>query len=147
VWNKKYPIRIELAKQDDFMSKAEGDHSETTHERTTATGEATVGTEEAKRSGGPELTLYLFGRTGREKEEWHRRILLASKPPKTGMKRVTGLQGSKTGEWMDPGATHSLTDQHTHLHTHSSVLVIYRKLSLDSTCLALACLHKYSVTM
>ncbi|XP_071246835.1 testis-expressed protein 2-like isoform X1 [Salvelinus alpinus] len=96
VWNKKYPIRIELAKQDDFMSKAEGDRSETTHERTTAIGEATVGTEEAKRSGGPELTLYLFGRTGREKEEWHRRILLASKPPKTGIKRVTGLQGSKT---------------------------------------------------
>ncbi|XP_014032936.1 testis-expressed protein 2 [Salmo salar] len=96
VWNKKYPIRIELARQDDFMSKAEGDHSETTHERTTATGEETVGTEEAKRSSGPELTLYLFGRTGREKEEWHRRILLASKPSKTGMKRVTDLQGSKT---------------------------------------------------
>lgn len=141
VWNKKYPICIELAKQDDFMSKAEGNRNETTHERTTTTGEATAGTEEAKRSSGPELTLYLFGRTGREKEEWHRRILLASKPSKTGMKRVTDLQGSKTGEWMDPGATH------THLHTHCSVLVIYRKLSLDSTCLALACLHKYCVTM
>uniref|UniRef100_A0A674BXE6 Testis expressed 2 n=1 Tax=Salmo trutta TaxID=8032 RepID=A0A674BXE6_SALTR len=96
VWNKKYPICIELAKQDDFMSKAEGNRNETTHERTTTTGEATAGTEEAKRSSGPELTLYLFGRTGREKEEWHRRILLASKPPKTGMKRATSLQGIKT---------------------------------------------------
>uniref|UniRef100_A0A8C7H0V9 Testis expressed 2 n=1 Tax=Oncorhynchus kisutch TaxID=8019 RepID=A0A8C7H0V9_ONCKI len=116
VWNKKYPIRIELAKQDDFMSKAEGDHSETTHERTTATGEATVGTEEAKRSVGPELTLYLFGRTGREKEEWHRRILLASKPPKTGMKRVTGLQGSKAGEWMDPAlSSHSRSSSRSSL--------------------------------
>lgn len=28
VWNKKYPICIELSKQDDFMSKAEGDRSE-----------------------------------------------------------------------------------------------------------------------
>ncbi|XP_024297718.1 testis-expressed protein 2-like isoform X1 [Oncorhynchus tshawytscha] len=101
VWNKKYPICIELAKQDDFMSKAEGDRSETTHERTTTTGEATAGMEEAKRSCGPELTLYLFGRTGREKEEWHRRILLASKPPKTGMKRATSLQGIKTGQWID----------------------------------------------
>ncbi|XP_045068901.1 testis-expressed protein 2-like isoform X2 [Coregonus clupeaformis] len=96
VWNKKYPVCIELAKQDDFMSKAEGDRSETTDEKATTTGEATVGTEEAKRSSGPELTLYLFGRTGREKEEWHRRILLASKPPRTGMKRATSLQGSKT---------------------------------------------------
>uniref|UniRef100_A0A4W5QVR9 Testis expressed 2 n=1 Tax=Hucho hucho TaxID=62062 RepID=A0A4W5QVR9_9TELE len=127
VWNKKYPIRIKLAKQDDFMSKAEGDRSEVTHERTTATatGEATVGTEEAKRSGGPELTLYLFGRTGREKEEWHRRILLASKPPKTGMKRVTGLQGSKTGEWMDPGAPHTHSRTNTHTYTHILPYYIY----------------------
>uniref|UniRef100_A0A8C8CN08 SMP-LTD domain-containing protein n=1 Tax=Oncorhynchus tshawytscha TaxID=74940 RepID=A0A8C8CN08_ONCTS len=124
VWNKKYPICIELAKQDDFMSKAEGDRSETTHERTTTTGEATAGMEEAKRSCGPELTLYLFGRTGREKEEWHRRILLASKPPKTGMKRATSLQGIKTGQWIDLGDTHT----HTHGPTYTHILPYYAKL-------------------
>jgi hypothetical protein len=115
VWNKKYPICIELAKQDDFMSKAEGDRSETTNERTTTTGEATAVTEEAKRSCGPELTLYLFGRTGREKEEWHRRILLASKPPKTGMTRATSLQGIKTGQWIDLGDTHTHGPTYTHI--------------------------------
>lgn len=38
-------------------------------------------TEEPKKitSAGGELTIYLFGRTGREKEEWFRRFLLASR--------------------------------------------------------------------
>ncbi|XP_034150009.1 testis-expressed protein 2 isoform X2 [Esox lucius] len=92
VWNKKYPICIELAKQDDFMSKAEGDPSDPADPGTAAAGEG----DETKRPCCPELTLYLFGRTGREKEEWYRRLLLASKPVKTETKAAISQQGSKT---------------------------------------------------
>ncbi|KAJ8002090.1 hypothetical protein DPEC_G00176190 [Dallia pectoralis] len=94
VWNKKYPICIELAKQDNFMSKAEGDATDTVDQRAGATGDA--GSDETKRSSCPELTLYLFGRTGREKEEWHRRLLLASKPARTETKAPVGQPGSKS---------------------------------------------------
>ncbi|KAF5902671.1 testis-expressed sequence 2 protein-like isoform X1 [Clarias magur] len=78
VWNKKYPICIELAKQDDFMSK--GDQPEAEEEKGLAPSERTEGvqgSEETKRPTDP--VLYLFGRTGREKEEWFRRMLLASR--------------------------------------------------------------------
>ncbi|KAJ4944441.1 hypothetical protein JOQ06_012985, partial [Pogonophryne albipinna] len=70
IWNKKYPICIELAKQDDFMSKTEGESSETRDRGAQERGGS---------SSSRELTLYLFGRTGREKEEWFQRALSASK--------------------------------------------------------------------
>ncbi|KAM9843387.1 testis-expressed protein 2 [Aulostomus maculatus] len=93
VWNKKYPICIELAKQEDFMSKAQGEKPEGGEDKSTTMGEKLERTdkiekgdgsgavEESKRptSGGGDLTIYLFGRTGREKEEWFRRFLLASR--------------------------------------------------------------------
>ncbi|XP_047435307.1 testis-expressed protein 2-like isoform X2 [Mugil cephalus] len=67
IWNKKYPICIELCKQDDFMSKAEEDRG---------------------------LTIYLFGRTGRDKEEWFQRFLVASKL-KADLKKGSCVVGSK----------------------------------------------------
>ncbi|XP_056263561.1 testis-expressed protein 2 [Pseudoliparis swirei] len=93
VWNKKYPICIELAKQEDFMSKAQGEKLEAGDEKLTGLCEklertdkcekveASGSAEEPKRlfSAGGDLTIYLFGRTGREKEEWFRRFLLASR--------------------------------------------------------------------
>lgn len=111
IWNKKYPICIELAKQDDFMSKAQGEKPEggwdklmglsekleqTDSEKVEASGSA----EECKRptSGGGDLTIYLFGRTGREKEEWFRRFLLASRHKSEG--RGGGLPAiCKSGEF------------------------------------------------
>lgn len=95
VWNKKYPICIELAKQDDFMSKR--DQTEAEEEKILASGERTEGvggSEETKRSTEP--VLYLFGRTGREKEEWFRRMLLASRL-KAEIKKPTDLLACKTG--------------------------------------------------
>ncbi|KAF4092626.1 hypothetical protein AMELA_G00023080 [Ameiurus melas] len=92
VWNKKYPICIELAKQDDFMSK--GDQTEAEDEKVLASGERTegvVGSEETKRPTDP--ILYLFGRTGREKEEWFRRMLLASRL-KAEIRKPSGLLAS-----------------------------------------------------
>nr|XP_046271900.1 testis-expressed protein 2 isoform X2 [Scatophagus argus] len=98
VWNKKYPICIELAKQEDFMSKAQGEKPEGGEDKLTGLGEKLERTdkcekgevsgssEEPKRpsSGGGDLTIYLFGRTGREKEEWFRRFLLASRVKSEG---------------------------------------------------------------
>lgn len=88
VWNKKYPICIELAKQDDFLSKAQGERPDSGEDKPTGPSDKVEkvdksegSTEEPKRpaSGGGDLTIYLFGRTGREKEEWFRRFLLASR--------------------------------------------------------------------
>ncbi|XP_035261767.1 testis-expressed protein 2-like isoform X2 [Anguilla anguilla] len=108
VWNKKYPICIELGKQEDFMSKAQADKPEAIEEKATGGGgerpEAPGGAEEAKRPAaaaqdggrGPaprDHTLFLFGRTGREKEEWFRRMLVASRL-KSETKRASSLPGS-----------------------------------------------------
>ncbi|KAJ8363527.1 hypothetical protein SKAU_G00123580 [Synaphobranchus kaupii] len=107
VWNKKYPICIELGKQEDFMSKAQVEKPETTEDKTAGAErlEAAGGSEEAKkpsavqdggRASAPrDQTLFLFGRTGREKEEWFRRILVASKL-KSETKKASSLPGSKS---------------------------------------------------
>lgn len=105
MWNKKYPICIELAKQDDFMSKAEGDRPDVSKDPTVTTsvpGDRGAGTGGAPGKGkssfsSRDLTLYLFGRTGREKEEWFQRILVAAKG-KGSMKRATSFVGSKHGK-------------------------------------------------
>lgn len=76
--------------------------------------------EEPKRpaSGGGDLTIYLFGRTGREKEEWFRRFLLASR-----MKSVGSLSSiCKSGELNT--STHLAPPYHTHnAHTPPAVRV------------------------
>ncbi|XP_008300133.1 testis-expressed sequence 2 protein-like isoform X2 [Stegastes partitus] len=96
IWNKKYPICIELGKQDDFMSKAEGDRWEASEGVSTRDrGEATGGGQDRGwSSSARDLTLYLFGRTGREKEEWFQRFLSASKL-KADLKKSSSVVGSK----------------------------------------------------
>ncbi|XP_012682940.2 testis-expressed protein 2 isoform X2 [Clupea harengus] len=109
VWNKKYPVCIELGKQDDFMSKAE---SEADEERPAdsllekSEVAAGAGVEEAKRPGQEACrpsgskshlaTLYLFGRTGREKEEWFQRLLVASRLKAETAKKAASLPVSKS---------------------------------------------------
>lgn len=97
VWNKKYPICIELAKQDDFMAKAQEDKTEGMEEKNPAVGDKNegVGTGEEANRAHTEPVLYLFGRTGRDKEEWFRRILFASKL-KSEAKKHFGLPTSKS---------------------------------------------------
>ncbi|XP_060923406.1 testis-expressed protein 2-like isoform X2 [Limanda limanda] len=98
VWNKKYPICIQLAKQDDFMSKAEGwDADEGTSIRDR--GEGSGGPQErgSPSSSSRDLTLYLFARTGREKEEWFQRFLSGSKL-KADLKKSPSVAGSKSGQ-------------------------------------------------
>ncbi|XP_065818017.1 testis-expressed protein 2 isoform X1 [Labrus bergylta] len=96
VWNKKYPICIELSKQDDFMSKAEGDRWEPSESPSTRDrGEGAGGAQDRRSSSSRDLTLYLFGRTGREKEEWFQRFLSASKL-KADLKKATGVAVCKS---------------------------------------------------
>ncbi|XP_063739812.1 testis-expressed protein 2-like isoform X2 [Eleginops maclovinus] len=90
IWNKKYPICIELAKQDDFMSKTEGEASESLYTRDRGAQER-GGLSSSSR----DLTLYLFGRTGREKEEWFQRVLSASKL-KADMKKTGSAAATKS---------------------------------------------------
>ncbi|XP_055982952.1 testis-expressed protein 2 isoform X1 [Sorex fumeus] len=101
IWNKKYPICIELGRQDDFMAKAQTD-KESSEEKLPA--EKELGVEDPKKPAHPQegtraqrdQILYLFGRTGREKEEWFSRFILASKL-KSELKKPPGVSGSKPG--------------------------------------------------
>ncbi|NXN93991.1 TEX2 protein, partial [Rhinopomastus cyanomelas] len=119
IWNKKYPICIELARQDDFMAKAQAD-KENIEEKASAE-KADLNNEDPKKpqdgvkyTGQKDQVLYLFGRTGREKEEWFRRFLLASKL-KSEAKKLSSLCGSKPGIL----PTLSRTDSQSGILTHS----------------------------
>lgn len=63
------------------MAKAQEDKTEGTEEKTPAVGDKSegVGTVEEVKRAHTEPILYLFGRTGRDKEEWFKRMLFASK--------------------------------------------------------------------
>lgn len=108
------------------MSKAQGEKSEAGEDKLTGLGEkleltdkcekaeVSGSAEEPKRptSGGGDLTIYLFGRTGREKEEWFRRFLLASRIKSEG--RSGSLPGiCKSGEFETELCTVSYTNMQT----------------------------------
>ncbi|XP_060619094.2 testis-expressed protein 2 isoform X2 [Anolis sagrei] len=120
IWNKKYPICLELARQDDFMAKAQSD-KETSEEKPAAE-KVDLTSEEPKKlsqDGTKSVTqkdqmLYLFGRTGREKEEWFRRFLLASKLKSEGKKPIS-VCGNKPGFL----PTHSRSNSQSGVLTHS----------------------------
>uniref|UniRef100_A0A4X2KWG9 Testis expressed 2 n=1 Tax=Vombatus ursinus TaxID=29139 RepID=A0A4X2KWG9_VOMUR len=121
IWNKKYPICIELARQDDFMTKAQPD-KDISEEKTSC--EKDSGSEEHRKSthssdgtkstGQKDQILYLFGRTGREKEEWFRRFLLASKL-KSDIKKPFSVCGNPPGFL----PTHSRHNSQSSNLTHS----------------------------
>ena len=78
IWNRKYPVCVTLAEGEvGEESVVEGQEEE----------------ERAERLPAPDhqlpVTLYLFGRTGREKEEWFQHLLLASR---------AGTKSSVSGE-------------------------------------------------
>lgn len=101
IWNKKYPICIELAKQDDFMAKAQTEKENAEEKLPAEKGDSNNEASKKPQDGAKytcqkDQVLYLFGRTGREKEEWFRRFLLASKL-KSEVKKPLSLCGSKPG--------------------------------------------------
>ncbi|KAG9472047.1 hypothetical protein GDO78_021523 [Eleutherodactylus coqui] len=117
LWNKKYPICLELARQEDFMSKAQEDKEsvEDKEETPADEGKKNICQQDTNRAtGGKDHILYLFGRTGREKEEWFRRFLLASKI-KADMKKAGGAAALKSG----PLLAHSRQSSPSGVLTHS----------------------------
>ncbi|KAG8129300.1 putative Testis-expressed sequence 2 protein [Naja naja] len=120
VWNKKYPICIELGRQDNFMAKAQTD-KETSEEKISLEKE-NLNSEEiwkpsqdgAKTGTQKNQVLYLFARTGREKEEWFRRFLVAHKL-KSEEKKSIFIWGNKSGSL--PG--HSRSNSQSGILTHS----------------------------
>ncbi|XP_061612397.1 testis-expressed protein 2 isoform X1 [Phyllopteryx taeniolatus] len=79
LWNPKYPICIQLASdvnsQEEAGQWSEESQDEEEEPRTTPASSCQGFAEPIH---DPPTTLYLFGRTGREKEEWFRYFLLAS---------------------------------------------------------------------
>lgn len=86
VWNRKYPICITLAEGEvGEESVVEGQETEEERE---------------KKNTDPHqqfpVTLYLFGRTGREKEEWFQHFVSASRALAQTSVRDEGNTGKKT---------------------------------------------------
>ncbi|XP_018430407.1 PREDICTED: testis-expressed sequence 2 protein [Nanorana parkeri] len=90
LWNKKYPICLELAHQEDFMSKAQVDKDSIEEKGDSSSQDG------GKALGNREQVLYLFGRTGREKEQWFQSFLGASKL-KAESKKSCGTSAIKAG--------------------------------------------------
>ncbi|XP_047464199.1 testis-expressed protein 2 isoform X2 [Mugil cephalus] len=92
VWNPKYPICIQLAggakSQED-----DGRKSEDTRGEERGVEQTSPKQNSSKQTQDLDKTLYLFGRTGREKEEWFRHFLFASRD----------TEGEKEGDGPKPG--------------------------------------------
>ncbi|XP_071390922.1 testis-expressed protein 2-like [Centroberyx affinis] len=99
VWNKKYPICIILAEGEvGEESLIEGEDEERTERQTTLDPQLPV-------------TLYLFGRTGREKEEWFQHFLSASRAgAKSSLSREESKMDALCGADAVKGSVEELRD-------------------------------------
>ncbi|KAM9305445.1 testis-expressed protein 2-like [Gastrophryne carolinensis] len=88
LWNKKYPICIQLCNMED--EEPQGQKPEDSEEPVGQDGEA------AERIPGDckITTLYLFGRTGRDKEQWYQHLVRASMAGKQDATRIDNRIGS-----------------------------------------------------
>ncbi|XP_069763411.1 testis-expressed protein 2 isoform X2 [Narcine bancroftii] len=96
MWNKKYPICIFLSESEIYKPKCPGDRKMKTdidvEDPEIARPSLTTEFQMRALREGRENTLFLFGRTGREKEEWFRYFLLASRvQSKDGQNHIRGL--------------------------------------------------------
>ncbi|XP_054850630.1 testis-expressed protein 2-like isoform X2 [Eublepharis macularius] len=81
MWNKKYPICVLLPEQVDLGSKGSSEH-DADHPKEKSSRKKPLPSQDSpsKHPANPqERTLYLFGRTGREKEEWFQHLVVASR--------------------------------------------------------------------
>ncbi|KAL8174886.1 UNVERIFIED_CONTAM: hypothetical protein K2H54_004681 [Gekko kuhli] len=81
MWNKKYPVCVLLPEPDDPGRKGSGEYDADPPKEKSAKKRQPPGQETPpKQPDDPrERTLYLFGRTGREKEEWFQHLMKASR--------------------------------------------------------------------
>ncbi|XP_039587892.1 testis-expressed protein 2-like [Passer montanus] len=87
-WNKKYPICVLLAQAEEGQG---GEERDTELQGEEGAGKAPVAGQDVP-GDGRDRCLYLFGRTGREKEEWYQHLVQASRGTASshGDSRVTG---------------------------------------------------------
>ncbi|KAJ7984704.1 hypothetical protein DPEC_G00357510 [Dallia pectoralis] len=88
LWNLKYPICIELAQGESVVDNARG--TQETPGEETGEDAQTPSTSPPKPAAHFPTTLYLFGRTGRDKEEWFHRFVSASMVTEEKMERTGG---------------------------------------------------------
>uniref|UniRef100_A0A8C4NI64 Testis expressed 2 n=1 Tax=Eptatretus burgeri TaxID=7764 RepID=A0A8C4NI64_EPTBU len=135
IWNQKYPICLILASQsmecrvkdqreiekEELIKDLEEDEEEEEEEGDDEEGEedeirqdSEVVEHRAKRDLAGDIILYLFGRTGREKEEWFRRFL-----------RVSSMSNEKStrGSAFSPGRNDSACRRPAHSHDGSQINV------------------------
>uniref|UniRef100_A0ACB8FKS4 Uncharacterized protein n=1 Tax=Sphaerodactylus townsendi TaxID=933632 RepID=A0ACB8FKS4_9SAUR len=81
MWNKKYPICILLPEQENLNSKGLAEHNVDHPKEKSAKKQQPPSQETPQKPPADprERTLYLFGRTGREKEEWFQHLVTASR--------------------------------------------------------------------
>ncbi|XP_019350069.2 testis-expressed protein 2 [Alligator mississippiensis] len=98
MWNKKYPICILFPEHDDLDLRGAGEPDAAVQREEGLRRAAVPGPDAAtKPPGDPrERTLYLFGRTGRDKEEWFQHLAAAS------CKEVQSPSGSEVRSGLGP---------------------------------------------
>ncbi|KAF1374117.1 hypothetical protein PFLUV_G00245930 [Perca fluviatilis] len=110
MWNPKYPICIQLAGTENSQED-EGGRSEESRREELGAEPASPQQSSSKHVHGLPTTLYLFGRTGREKEEWFRHFLFASVEPEREKERDRQKPGRCVSRFGDPASAQSVNAQ------------------------------------
>ena len=87
MWNPKYPICIQMAEGSKCQQGERGGSVENLKEVPGAEQAAILKQSSSKHAHSSSTTLFLFGRTGREKEEWFHHLMLASMDTETEQER------------------------------------------------------------
>ncbi|XP_032358662.1 testis-expressed protein 2 [Etheostoma spectabile] len=110
MWNPKYPICIQLAGTE-TSQEGEGGRSEESRSEGPGAEPASPQQSSSKYVHDLPTTLYLFGRTGREKEEWFRHFLFASLETEREKERDRQKPGRCVSRLGDPASAQSVNVQ------------------------------------
>ncbi|XP_034415181.1 testis-expressed protein 2 [Cyclopterus lumpus] len=110
MWNPKYPICIQLA-GGSHSQEEEGGRSEESRGEDLGAETASPQQSSSKHVCDLPTTLYLFGRTGREKEEWFRHFLFASMDTEGEKERDRQRPGRCVSRSGDPAVAQSVAAQ------------------------------------
>ncbi|XP_078135534.1 testis-expressed protein 2 [Sander vitreus] len=110
MWNPKYPICIQLAGTENCQED-EGGRSEESRGKEPGAELASPQQSSSKHVHDLPTTLYLFGRTGREKEEWFRHFLFASVETEREKERDRQKPGRCVSRLGDPALAQSVNAQ------------------------------------
>ncbi|XP_034563137.1 testis-expressed protein 2 [Notolabrus celidotus] len=108
VWNPKYPICIQLAGGANSQ-EGEGGRSEESRGKEPGAEPSSPQQTSSKQNHELTTTLYLFGRTGREKEEWFHHFLLASMDTEREHERDRQRPGRCVSRSGDPAPAQSVS--------------------------------------